>query len=50
MTEKEKYRKLRNACRIVLARFRLSVGVKGDAMQHFINKGSMKEIINSLKL
>ncbi|KKM24328.1 hypothetical protein LCGC14_1606150 [marine sediment metagenome] len=50
MTEKEKYRKLRNACQIVMARFRKSVAVSGDAMQDFIDKGSMKEIVNALKL
>ncbi len=52
MTEKEKLRKLRNACQIVMARFRTSVAVplKKDAMKDFIDKGSMKEIVNALKL
>ena len=50
MTEKEKYDKLRYACRIVMARFRLSAAVEGDAMDDFLKKGSMKEIIEALKL
>ncbi len=50
MTEKQKYDKLRNACRIVMARFRKSVAVKGDAMQYFIDNGSMKEIVTALKM
>ncbi len=50
LSKEQKLVKLETACRIVLARFRTSVGVKGDAMQDFIKKGSMKEVIVALKL
>ena len=49
MTEKEKYNKLKTACRIVLARWRVAVE-KDHAMEVFIKAGSMKEIITALKL
>ena len=49
MTEKEKYKKLQTACRIVLARFRVAVA-KDKPMKEFINAGSMREIIKALKL
>lgn len=49
MTEKEKYRKLQTACRIVLARFRVAVE-KDKPMKEFLKAGSVKEIIKALKL
>ena len=48
MTEKEKFHKLQTACRVVVARFRVCIE-KDKAMDAFIKKGSMKEILTALK-
>ncbi len=52
MTEKEKLSKLRTACQVVLARFRVAATKRTDeqAWKEFQQKGSVKEIITALKL